>query len=70
MSQDVSKRSIKFTLSRETVRELNAEELDLVWGGVGGPNRPPTRPGASVSCCTGCTTDGSTTWCSGQGPSC
>lgn len=48
----------KFKLNKETVKELDFEELSLVQGG------------ATFSCCVGCATDGSQTHCSNQGSSC
>jgi len=49
----------KFELNKETIRELDIDELELAEGGF-----------ASNSCCIGCNTDNTTTWCSQQGKSC
>ena len=44
------KKPIKFSLKKETVKELGVDELAVVSGG------------ATFSCCIGCNTDGSS-WC-------
>jgi hypothetical protein len=47
-------RELKFSLSRETVAELGSEE-----------DQDGDEP-SSFSCCVGCNTDGSASFCSGQ----
>jgi hypothetical protein len=48
-------RELKFSLSRETVAELGSEE-----------DQDEDGPASSFSCCIGCNTDGSASFCIGK----
>lgn len=53
--QTNDKKPVRFTLKKESVRELGFEELASVVGGY--------NESATFSCCAACNTDGTSTWC-------
>jgi hypothetical protein len=54
--QTNDKKPVRFTLKKESVRELGFEELASVVGGY-------NDLAATASCCAACNTDGTSTWC-------
>ena len=53
-TESETKRDPKFSLNRETVADLGAEEAD------------PDDAASSFSCCVGCNTDGTASYCVGK----
>jgi hypothetical protein len=71
MDQNNQKRLEKFRLKKETVRELDLDELALARGGQETTLiHTGTGNSATASCCVGCNTDGSNTNCKRQGDGC
>ena len=55
-TESESERDLTFTLNRETVADLAAPEAEDDEGGAA----------SSFSCCVGCNTDGTKSFCNGQ----